>query len=129
MKLLVKFDPVKVTGATKEYVKSSILKTLFVYTVCKNGNFFISQLVDNIYETSRSVVRLFCLEKRRKKVQRVIKDGKTVSSKVISKGHWVGYYYDIPYAMILSLDLKVQQGNRTFKITSNNKGSFKLHTS
>lgn len=128
MKLLVKFDPVKVTGATKEHVKSSILKTRFVYTFRKNGNFFIDRVADNYYETSRSTVRLFCLEKRRKKVQRVIKDGKTVSSKVISKGHWVGHYYDIPYDLILSLDLKVQQGNRTFKITANNKGSFKLHT-
>ena len=129
MKLLVKFVPVKVTGATKELVKENILKTRFVYTVCKNGNFFINMGADNIHETSRSVVRLFCLEKRRKKVKRVIKDGKTVSSKVISKGHWVGHYCDIPYSVILSLDLKVQQGNRTFKITSNNKGSFKLHTS
>lgn len=60
-------------------------------------------------------VRVYSLEKRRKKVKRTVtKQGRY--TEVISRGHWVGIYYDIPASLLEAARLKVVQGARTFEI-------------
>lgn len=76
------------------------------------------------------IVRVYNLEKRRKKVvrtrasatlkangNRVNTRGKT-QSKVISPNHWVAHYYDIPVYVLKLAKLKVVQHTRNFEFVS-----------
>lgn len=65
----------------------------------------------------RSTVRVFSLEKRRKKVENVtskflVKRG--ITRQVITPNHWVATYYDIPVAVLKVANLNVVQGDRTW---------------
>lgn len=84
-------------------------------------------------------VRVYSLEKRRKKVEVLEKPVKWNKKKlrangylptdekwdkrvVVEPAHWVGHYYDIPVVMIRMLGLEVKQGTRTFTIKQIKKG-------
>jgi hypothetical protein len=58
-------------------------------------------------------IRVFNLEKRRKRVVRSVVKGKKTST-VVRPAHWVAFVYDIPMEIFKSLKLKAVQGNRTF---------------
>ena len=69
-------------------------------------------------------VRAYSLEKRRKKIVLTGKKNKKGSGfgywerKVVTKSHWIGYYYDIPVGVLNFAKLKVVQKLRNFVIES-----------
>ena len=75
----------------------------------KYGNYLVPFRI-----TSDYMIRVYSLEKRRKKVSRKVVRNKTVST-VISKAHWVGTYYDIPISVIKFMNVKVVQLTRHFE--------------
>lgn len=85
-------------------------------------------------------IRVFNIEKRRKKVKvletprkltqkQAHKEGihtshchpvrgakVIITREVVSKATWIGYYYDIPVMLLKLMGLRVIQGERTFKL-------------
>lgn len=115
MKLSIEFKPTSVTGSHNGAILSKIRGTRFSHMVTSNGSF----LCNTFAESANRTVRVYSIEKRRKKVKRVLDklDNKNVRSEVISRGCWVGYFYDIPFSIIKTMNLCVTQGTRTFTIT------------
>lgn len=113
MKLSIEFKPKRVVANTKAEILSKISNNTYSYMYTGNGNY----LCNSFAETDPKTIRVYSVEKRRKKVKRIIKDNRTVFSQVISPDHWIGYYYDIPYQVIKCLNLRIQQSARTFKIS------------
>lgn len=69
------------------------------------------------YDDSETV-RVYSLEKRRKKVQlvtdpKLLKRG--IKRKVVSPSYWIVTYYDIPTKLLELAKLRVVQGQRTWK--------------
>lgn len=113
MKLSIEFKPTSVTGSHNGAILSKIRGTKFSHMVTANGSF----LCNTFAESADRTVRVYSIEKRRKKVKRVLDNNNNVRSEVISRGCWVGYFYDIPFSIIKTLNLRVTQGTRTFTIT------------
>ena len=113
MKLSLEFKPTGVMGSHHDAILSKIRGTKFSHMVTANGTFLCNTFDESAYRT----VRVYSIEKRRKKVKRVLDNNNTVSSEVISRGCWVGYFYDIPLSIIKTMNLHVTQGTRTFTIT------------
>ena len=112
MKLNIEFKPVRVTGRDKREVLSKISGTRFSHMSSLNGSYMCNSWA--ALETK--TVRVYSLEKRRKRVKRIMDNNKTLRSEIISPDHWIGHYYDIPHSVIKALNLRVEQGARTFKI-------------
>ena len=113
MKLNIEFKPVRVTGRDKCEVLSKISGTRFSYMSTLNGSYMCNSWA----ALENKTVRVYSLEKRRKRVKRIMDNNKTLRSEIISPDHWIGHYYDIPHSVIKALNLRVEQGARTFKIT------------
>ena len=69
----------------------------------------------------QDTVRVYSMEKRRRKVERTIerfKNGniKKRSTEVIHYSQWIGYCYDIPVEVLKIGKLKVVQESRTWKL-------------
>lgn len=114
MKLSVEFKPVRVTSRYRCGVLAKIKGTRFSQMSTLNGSYLCNSWTDLETKT----IRVYSLEKRRKRVKRIMDNNKTIRSEVISPDCWIGHYYDIPHAIIKALNLRVEQGSRTFKITT-----------
>ena len=116
MQLKLTLTPRKVTGRTQTEVMSRI-RDRHLLSWGGLGNALIPYPGDR-----KDHVRVYSLEKRRKKVRLTGKRNKANSNQsywereVISRGHWVGIYYDIPASLLEAARLKVVQGHRTFEI-------------
>ena len=109
MQLKLTLTPRKITGRTQTEVMSRI-RDRHLYSWGGLGNALTPYPGDR-----KDHVRVYSLEKRRKKVKRIAsRDG--VYTEVLSRSHWVGIYYDIPASLLEAAGLKVVQGHRTFEI-------------
>lgn len=94
--------------------------------VDKHGSYLISY-----GDKNGDTVRVYNIEKRRKKVEILTKPKKWTKKQLLANGyaatdsviikrivktpaHWVGFYYDIPVALLKMAGLAVVQGPRTF---------------
>lgn len=109
MQLKLKLAPRQVTGRTQADVMSRI-RDRHLYSFGALGNALIPYPGDR-----KDHVRVYSLEKRRKRVERTVTKGGRMTN-VISRAHWVGIYYDIPASLLEAAGLQVVQGNRTFEI-------------
>lgn len=109
MQLKLKLAPRKITARTQAEVMSRI-RDRHLHSFGALGNALIPYPGDR-----KDHVRVYSLEKRRKRVERKRTDG-GVLTEVISRGHWVGLYYDIPASLLEAAGLRVVQGQRTFSI-------------
>lgn len=109
MQLKLNLNPIKVTGCTQTEVLNRICNR-HLHSSGALGNALIPYPGDR-----KDHVRVYSLEKRRKRVQRKTTKGGVITE-VISRGHWVGLYYDIPASLLEAAGLKVVQGQRTFRI-------------
>ena len=109
MQLKLKLNPRRVTARTQTEVLSKI-RDRHLYSSGALGNPLIPYPGDR-----RDHVRVYSLEKRRKRVKRMPTNGGVITE-VIHRGHWVGLYYDIPASLLEAAGLRVAQGNRTFEI-------------
>jgi hypothetical protein len=109
MQLKLNLTPRQVTARTQAEVMSRI-RDRHLFSFGGLGNALIPYPGDR-----KDHVRVYSLEKRRKRVERV-NTGLVRSTHVISRGHWVGNYYDIPASLLEAAGLKVVQGPRTFEI-------------
>lgn len=111
MRLSLNIKPIRFESQTKEAVmRKAVGDRCFTVASCSAGYAPIgSQAV--------TVVRVFNLEKRRKRVQRSVVRGKRVT-KVLNRTHWVCYAYDFPIAVLTALGVKVMQGPRTFTVVN-----------
>lgn len=83
-------------------------------------------------------VRVYNIEKRRRKIEILAKPKKWTKKKLLANGyeatdvvftkrvvktpaHWVGFYYDIPVSLLKMAGLAVAQGPRTFRLISTKK--------
>lgn len=112
MQLNVKLRAIRVTASTRDEIFAVISKD-HVHTIGAYGT-YLSRLANGKSDT----VRVYSIEKHRKIVSRKIVKNKTASSVVITPGHWVGHFYDIPVATLKAGNLRVRQGLRTFEIIS-----------
>lgn len=118
MQLKLKLTPRKVTGRTQAEVMDRI-RDRHLNSFGALGYALTPYPCDR-----KDHVRVYSLEKRRKKVQMTGKRNKAGGlgqrlvgqREVISRGHWVGIYYDIPASLLEAAGLKVVQGPRTFVI-------------
>ena len=117
MQLKLKLNPIKVTGRTQTEVLNRI-RDRHLFSVGGLGNALTPYPGDR-----KDHVRVYSLEKRRKKVQlngkinREAKNGRPYFDRdVVSCAHWVGIYYDIPASLLEAAGLKVFQEHRTFRI-------------
>ena len=117
MQLKLKLTPRQVTARTQDEVMSRI-RDRHLYSFGALGNTLIPYPGDR-----KDHVRVYSLEKRRKKVQlngkinREAKNGRPYFDRdVVRRAHWVGLYYDIPASLLEAAGLKVVQGRRTFEI-------------
>lgn len=119
MQLKLKLNPRKITARTQVEVLSKI-RDRHLFSVGAIGSALTPYPGDR-----KDHVRVYSLEKRRKKVERHRVAGKMVNgtkltgktvSKVISPAQWVGIYYDIPASLLEAAGLKVVQDHRTFVI-------------
>jgi hypothetical protein len=109
MQLKLKLNPRQITARTQNEVLNRI-RDRHLFSVGGLGNALTPYPGDR-----KDHVRVYSLEKRRKRVQR--KDTKGgVITEVISRAHWVGHYYDIPASLLEAAGLKVIQEHRTFRI-------------
>jgi len=114
MKIMLDIRPVTVTGSSRDQVMRTISSD-HMPSVGSNG----------IYLTpypgsSRVTIRVYNLEKHRKKVERFRKRGKrALQSRIIQPAHWVGRYYDIPVAALKLAKIKVRQETRFFRFVKN----------
>lgn len=67
-------------------------------------------------EADGDYVYAFNFEKHRKKSQRFGAAGQRLKKARITPAKWVCHYYRIPIALLNTMNLKVMQGSRTFKI-------------
>jgi hypothetical protein len=72
---------------------------------------------DAYLSMDNKTVRVFSLEKRRKKVE-VVTDKKLlkkgIKRQIVSPSHWVATYYDIPVELLRLANLRVVQSSRTW---------------
>lgn len=118
MQIKLNVNARRVTGRTKHEIVSKLRSTM----VRGFGNRYTNALVSfKITGNEEQVVRVYNIEKRRKKVVRSEpnKKGKR-TTKPISPNHWVGFYYDIPVAVLNFANLKVVQNNRNFDLVPHN---------
>lgn len=128
MELKIKLTPHKyfktavLAGSMYEPVSSTIRETLMgiSYNHCRSSDKYSSNTLKPIprYDNSETV-RVYSLEKRRKKVElitdpKLLKRG--IKRKVVSPAYWIVTYYDIPTALLKIANLKVIQGQRTWKL-------------
>ena len=97
-------------SSNKEAVKRHITTSAKFFSVC-------STHADAYLSMDNKTVRVFSLEKRRKKVE-VVTDKKLlkkgIKRQIVSPSHWVATYYDIPVELLRVANLKVVQSNRTW---------------
>lgn len=67
------------------------------------------------YLVNKDHIRVYNIEKRRKKVNRFSKNGKSHST-VINGNHWIGYVYDFPVELLKVSRKKLVQRQRFFEI-------------
>jgi hypothetical protein len=109
MKFRVNFNPVFFTANTKKELLEKIYRGHGIVFSSYASNCLIP------IATRESYLRVFNIEKRRKKVNRFSKNGKSYS-KVLSPNHWVGYVYTIPVETLITSKRKVVQHTRFFDI-------------
>ena len=109
MQLKLKLNPRQITARTQIEVLSKI-RDRHLHSFGALGNALTPYPGDR-----KDHVRVYSLEKRRKRVQRKTTKGGVITE-VISRGHWVGLYYDIPASLLEAAGLKVIQEHRTFRI-------------
>lgn len=107
MRISVNIKPKKITGNTKKELMQTINK-FHMYTVTGSGNYLASYY-------HKDMIRVFNVEKRRKKVELRTKNGK-LYHQIVSPNHWVGFIYDIPFNVVETMNLKIQQYHRHFRI-------------
>ena len=107
MQLRLNISPKIVKDESRAAVMTRI-SSGFCAQYSKYGNYLAP-----FHMTGDYVIRVYSLEKRRKKVSRKVVRNKTVST-VISKAHWVGIYYDIPISVIKFMNVKLVQLTRHF---------------
>lgn len=110
MKLNINVKPIIFSATTKEQIVEKI-EQYHMVSVGSTGNYLAPYP-----HLNRNTIRVYNLEKHRKVVERKVKKGKT-SSEIVSRGHWVGYVYDIPKEFFKIGKLKVKQNYRNFIIT------------
>jgi hypothetical protein len=111
MKLTLNIQPVRVTSDSRARLVQTIQGS-HTYSVGTLGTYLAPYPRYN-----QDTVRVYNLEKHRKKVQRLAADKKTgkTRSRVISAAHWVGQYYDIPVAFLRAARIQVRQETRYFR--------------
>lgn len=109
MKLTVNIEAMKKEGRTKESSKPSIRGISGI-----SYNSFGSGI-----RHDGKYVYACNFEKHRKKSQRFGVGGEKLKKAKITPAKWVCYYYQIPIVLLQEMNLKVVQGNRTFKIVEN----------
>lgn len=109
MQLKLKLNPRQITGRTQVEVLGKI-RDRHMFSVGAIGSALTPYPGDR-----KDHVRVYSLEKRRKRVQRKTTKGGVITE-VISRGHWVGLYYDIPASLLEAAGLRVVQDQRTFSI-------------
>ena len=111
MRLSLNIKPIQFEGRTKKEVMRKAVGAR-CFTVSSFGAGYAS-----ISSQGVTVVRVFNLEKRRKRVQRSVVRGNRVT-KVLRRTHWVCYAYDFPSAVLTALGVAVMQGHRTFTVVN-----------
>ena len=113
MNLNLKFRPVKVTGSSRNQVMNAISGG---HISCAGSQ---GTYLSPYARYERDTIRVYSLEKRRKRVETVL-DRKTKkrSRQVIAPAHWVGHYYDLPLNLLKTAGLRVVQRTRHFEITA-----------
>lgn len=106
MNLVYKVRPVVLTADNKHTLMPMVTRGTY-FSTGKYGQYYASVGRDSDF------IRVFNLEKRRKRVVRSVVNGKKTST-VVRRAHWVAFVYDIPEDVFKMLKLKVIQGNRTF---------------
>lgn len=110
MKLILDIKPIRTTSSTHDGVLEAI-RTNHYFCIGSLGNYLQPYPNQN-----RDTVRVYNLEKRRKRVERYRTRGKKATqSRVIKPAHWVGYYYDIPAQVLKMAGVKVSQTPRFFR--------------
>ena len=112
MQLKLNIKPTMVTGLTKADVVSKI-SAGHVWSVYRNGKHLISYP-----KHKKDTIRVYSLEKRRKKTRHGIRNNGKYFSETLRDAHWVGYYYDIPAEILKLAKLAVYQQDRNFLIKS-----------
>lgn len=106
MKLTMNIKPTKKEAYTKQGAKPRI-RGVFGSKYCSYGS--------NIMEDDKYVY-VYNLEKHRKKSERYgANNNKLKKARIVSK-KWVCYYYQIPIELLKIMNVRVVQGNRTFKL-------------
>lgn len=109
------------TGSMYDPVSSTAKETLngIMYNHYRSSSKYWSNALVPIkrYDDSETV-RVYSLEKRRKKVQlvtdpKLLKRG--IKRKIVSPSYWIVTYYDIPAKLLELAKLRVVQGQRTWK--------------
>jgi hypothetical protein len=97
-------------SSNKQSVKRHITTSAKFFNTC-------STHADAYLSMDNKTVRVFSLEKRRKKVE-VVTDKKLlkkgIKRQIVSPSHWVATYYDIPVELLRVANLKVVQSSRTW---------------
>lgn len=118
MQIRINFPPK--TFVVRSIVYDSIRSSTKLATVnllTMDHSLSVSENYTAYLSFDRSTVRVFSLEKRRKKVENVTSKSllkKGITRQVITPNHWVATYYDIPVAVLKAAKLKVVQGDRTW---------------
>jgi hypothetical protein len=107
MKIVTHIKPVAFFGKTKKDTVQLITHGCS-FTIFKHGSCYASGF------STPKTVKVFNLEKRRKKVTRHPPANGRPNSTVISQNHWVGYAYEIPVELLKLSGLKAIQTERTF---------------
>lgn len=110
MKLILNIRPTRVTSASRD----SVMRTIsggHISTLGTAGQYLAP------YPGQRAdTIRVYNLEKRRKRVKRVkVRGKKNLQSQIISPAHWVGHYYDISSEALKLAGVKVIQETRFFR--------------
>lgn len=122
MKTVIAFKPVRVEGRTKD----EVLNKIFGRSIWTSSKQWVrTGWTGPYYQRGLRAgdpltYRLYNLQKLRRKTEQVTRTitrgkrkGETETTiNVIRRGHWVGYYYDVPAQMVE----KVQQNNRNFTV-------------
>lgn len=106
MILFKKLKPSRVTASTKDGVLSKLGRNRCWCSSSLHGHYRAA--------TDDSVIVYNLQKVNMKTKQRKVK-GKTVST-IVRKKEWIMFYYYIPFKLLEALNLKVEQGNRNFKL-------------
>lgn len=110
MKLNVNLRPNRVTSTSRD----GVMRIISAGCITSFGS--LGNYLSPMYSTSQKFVRVYNLEKHRRRVRRYQVPGKkTMQSRVVKTAGWVGQYYDIPAELLKMAGLEVHQKSRFFQ--------------